>query len=221
MQPRAGKGAGEGAEFEEVLQRPPVIPPAARPTMNGGIRSSARLAGGSSRLPVAAPGPAPAPPAGSRAGSSLPSIGGHEDVRHAGSIRGGVPGCWRMGAQARVADLFPGSFASAPSPHPVSAWKSCGQVVGDGDNSATPERLTSPDERGLGIGDREFLSAHAGQLPNPACNYICRTIRFREPGRTETGMAQKAQTLLIDDLDGSDAEGAVFSDWTASNMRLT
>lgn len=34
-------------------------------------------------------------------------------------------------------------------------------------------------------------------------------------------MAQKAQTLLIDDLDGSDAEGAVFSDWTASNMRLT
>src|SRR5260370_21885414 len=30
-----------------------------------------------------------------------------------------------------------------------------------------------------------------------------------EAARTETSMAQKVQTFLIDDLDGSDAEGAV------------
>ncbi len=57
----------------------------------------------------------------------------------------------------------------------------------------------------------EFYSAH---IP---CSYqilhandLCRTIGYREPGRTETRMAQKVQTLLIDDLDGSEAEGTVL-----------
>ena len=34
-------------------------------------------------------------------------------------------------------------------------------------------------------------------------------------------MAQKVQTLFIDDLDGSAAEGMSGSGWTASSMRST
>jgi hypothetical protein len=75
--------------------------------MKGGIRNPARLADGSSQLPAAAPGPAPARPAGSRAGFSLPSIRRPYDARHAGSRihrRGRrVPGFALTGALARVA----------------------------------------------------------------------------------------------------------------------
>ena len=34
-------------------------------------------------------------------------------------------------------------------------------------------------------------------------------------------MAQKIQTLFIDDLDGSEADGTVRFDWTAPTMRST
>ena len=34
-------------------------------------------------------------------------------------------------------------------------------------------------------------------------------------------MAQKVQTLFVDDLDGSEAEELSVSDWTAPTTRLT
>ena len=85
--------------------------------MNGGIRTPARLAGGSSQLPAAAAGPVRGR-AGSRAGFSLPSIRCPYDVRQAGQRmrhRGRrAPGPWRTGAPARVAGfswIIASSFA--------------------------------------------------------------------------------------------------------------
>jgi len=76
--------------------------------MKGGIRTPARLAGGSSQLLAAAAGPVRGR-AGSRAGSSLPSIRCPYDVRRAGQRirrRGRrAPGPSRTGAQARLADF--------------------------------------------------------------------------------------------------------------------
>src|SRR5260370_26140408 len=64
--------------------------------------------------------------------------------------------------------------------------------------------------RSRSSGNREF---HSGHIP---CNYrilhvddIYRTIGYQEPEERRQGMAQKVQTLLIDDLDGDEAEGTV------------